>query len=88
LLYETREEISMAKTKEETAAMESTTPDIHLPPPSFWPIVLAAGMTLMAIGIIFTVIVAAVGLVVMMAAIIGWTAENREITRHEEHHHE
>jgi hypothetical protein len=26
---------------------------IHLPPPSFWPIVLAAGITLIFVGLIF-----------------------------------
>ena len=78
----------MATKKAETAPMESKAPHIHLPPPSFWPIVLAAGMTLMAIGLIFTVIITAVGVVVLLASIIGWTAENRALEGHEEHHHE
>lgn len=60
---------------------------IHLPPPSYWPIALALGVVLIAIGIIFTVIISAIGVVVMLAAIVGWTQENREIalkeTRHE-----
>jgi len=78
----------MAKKNEATTGMEKSAPAIHLPPPSYWPIVLAAGMTVMAIGIIFSPIVAGVGVVILIAAIIGWTAENRKIESHEEHHHE
>jgi cytochrome c oxidase subunit 1 len=50
---------------------------IHLPAPSFWPIVLALGVALIAIGVIYTLIISAVGVLVLLAAIVGWTLENR-----------
>jgi len=61
-------------------------PEIHLPAPSFWPIVLAFGMALIAIGVVSTVIVSIVGGVVLLVAIAGWTLENRAAGQ--EAHHE
>ncbi len=52
-------------------------PEVHLPSPSFWPIVLAFGLALIAAGVVTTVIVSGVGIVVMLVAIAGWTMENR-----------
>ncbi len=57
-------------------------PDIHLPAPSFWPIVLAGGLVLIAIGIVSTIIVSLAGILVLLAAIGGWAMENREAGPH------
>ena len=67
-------------------APEAVHEAIHLPPPSYWPIFLALGIVLIAIGIIFTVIISAIGIVIMLAAIVGWTQENRDIALQEGHH--
>lgn len=64
----------------------SEQPDIHLPSPSFWPIILAFGMALIAIGVVSTIIVSIVGVVVLLVAIAGWTLENRAAGK--EAHHE
>jgi cytochrome c oxidase subunit 1 len=61
-------------------------PEIHLPSPSFWPIVLAFGMALIAVGVVSTIIVSIVGVVVLLVAIAGWTLENRAVGQ--EQHHE
>lgn len=61
---------------------------IHLPPPSYWPIVLAFGLTLIAIGIIFGMVISLLGVIVLLVAIGGWTQENRSIAAAEEMHHE
>lgn len=52
-------------------------PEIHLPAPSYWPIVLAFGLTLIAAGVVSTIIVSIVGVIVLLVAIAGWTLENR-----------
>ena len=39
-------------------------PDIHLPAPSYWPIVLAFGMTLISSGVIWGLFVSIVGVIV------------------------
>jgi cytochrome c oxidase subunit 1 len=67
---------------------EPDNPSIHLPPPSFWPIVLAAGVLLMAVGVVSTSIISAIGVVVVLAAIVGWTWENRGLEMDEGAHHE
>lgn len=61
-----------------------TKPEIHLPPPSAWPLVLAIGLLLIADGAIFNPIVAIVGVVVLLTAIGGWAMENRSQGAHHE----
>lgn len=60
-------------------------PEVHLPSPSFWPIVLAFGLALIAAGVVTTVIVSGVGIVVMLVAIAGWTMENRGAEQGKDH---
>jgi cytochrome c oxidase subunit 1 len=60
-------------------------PEIHLPAPSFWPIILAFGFSLIAIGVVSTIFVSVVGVVVLLVALTGWTLENRAAAQ-EEHH--
>ena len=52
-------------------------PESHLPASSYWPIVLAFGMALIAAGVVSTIIVSIVGIIVVLVAIAGWTLENR-----------
>ena len=65
--------------------MEEQQPDIHMPSPSFWPIVLAFGMALIATGVVSTFIVSIVGVVVLLIAIAGWSMENRNVGKGEQH---
>jgi cytochrome c oxidase subunit 1 len=52
---------------------------VHLPNPSFWPLVLAFALTLLAVGIIFGPqtgwLIAPVGVVAMFLGILGWLAQ-------------
>ena len=61
-------------------------PEIHLPPPSYWPIALAFGITLIGVGVVSNIIVSIVGVIVMIMCIAGWTMENRRLNQ--EGHHE
>lgn len=61
-------------------------PEIHMPSPSYWPITLAFGMALIAVGVVSSIIISIVGVVVMLVAIAGWTMENR--AEGQEDHHE
>ncbi len=49
--------------------------DPHLPNPSYWPIVLAFGMPVVAFGLIFNLGLAIVGGVIIFGAIYGWALE-------------
>jgi cytochrome c oxidase subunit 1 len=59
-------------------------PDFHMPSPSFWPIVLAGGLVLIAIGTVSNFIASIAGILVLLASIAGWAMENRaEESSHE-----
>ena len=49
--------------------------DVHLPSPSYWPIVMAFGMPFVAWGLIFNLWFAVFGGICMVAAIYGWVME-------------
>ena len=51
--------------------------DLNTPVYSFWPLFLAIGMILIAVGIVSVVGISVLGLLLMLASIIGWTWENR-----------
>ena len=55
-------------------------PEIHLPSPSFWPIVLAFGMALIAVGVVSTIIVSIVGVVVLLVAIEERARQDAKVT--------
>jgi cytochrome c oxidase subunit 1 len=59
---------------------------IHLPPPSFWPIVLAGGLVLIAIGVVSSFTTSIVGIIVLLIAIGGWAMENRAEEEELRHH--
>ncbi len=50
---------------------------VHMPPSSYWPIVLAVGMAMALIGVITKYEVVAVGLLVSVVALIGWIRDAR-----------
>jgi cytochrome c oxidase subunit I len=52
-------------------------PDIHIPPPSFWPILLAGGLVLIAIGVVSSFFVSILGIIFLLIAVGGWAMENR-----------
>lgn len=54
-----------------------TLPPPHLPPPTYWPVVLALGVTFIAWGIVTTVTISAIGLVLFAIALRGWIGEWR-----------
>ncbi len=52
-------------------------PDIHISPPSFWPIILAGGLVLIAIGVVSSFTASILGIIVLLITIGGWAMENR-----------
>jgi cytochrome c oxidase subunit 1 len=50
-------------------------PHIHLPAPSYWPIVLAFGLPVMAYGVIYTTWLIVLGAAIVVAALFGWALE-------------
>ncbi len=65
------------KTAEELLATEESNADehIHLPSPSYWPIVLAFGLPIIAYGVIFNLLLSVVGAAVLLLGAFGWALE-------------
>jgi cytochrome c oxidase subunit 1 len=60
----------------------------HLPAQSYWPIVLAFGMPIVAYGLIFNLALALVGGVMILTAIYGWSLEPAFEGGHGNGHHD
>jgi hypothetical protein len=54
---------------------------IHLPPPTIYPVTVAAGVALAGFGLVTIMAISIVGLLVMFYGIFGWIQE----LRHEQH---
>ena len=65
------------KTAEEVHAELNAHPDehMHLPSPSYWPIVLAFSLPVIAYGVIFNRTLSIVGTVILLLAAFGWVLE-------------
>jgi cytochrome c oxidase subunit I len=59
----------------EDVAQKGDATNVHLPAPSYWPIVLAAGLPLIGYGLIFNLGFAAVGGAIVLLAAYGWGLE-------------
>jgi cytochrome c oxidase subunit 1 len=73
---ETGKLVKVATAEEVLAEFEAhPDPHMHMPGPSYWPIVVAFGFPLMGLGIIYNHIISVVGALVVLAGIYGWTQE-------------
>jgi hypothetical protein len=50
---------------------------IHLPGPSYLPVVVAVGITLAVVGVVLFPVVAVIGLVITVIAVVRWIRETR-----------
>ena len=80
----------MAETSAQQQAVEKNETtikpeDIHLPPNSFWPIILALGFSLIAFGLAINVALVIVGAVIALVATIGWVIEPVHVEGEEGH---
>lgn len=48
---------------------------IHMPAPSYWPLLLAFGIAVIAIGVVLNFLLAPLGVIIMLAGLIGWLRE-------------
>ncbi len=70
-------EFVQVATAEELMAEQEANADapIHLPSPSYWPILLAFGLPVMAYGVIYNFILIAVGAAIVLLSMFGWSLE-------------
>jgi len=66
-------------TDHEEIAQEAPPPgeEIHLPGPTFIPMIMAAGITLGVIGITINFIISIVGIVIFLITAVRWIRETR-----------
>ncbi len=48
---------------------------IHLPQPSYWPLILSIGILILAYGLIYSIAVAAIGALIGMISVYAWSFE-------------
>jgi hypothetical protein len=70
----------------ETTQATITPEDIHLPPNSFWPIILAFGFSMIAFGLATNLALVIIGAVVTLVSTIGWVIEPVHLEGEEEGH--
>jgi Cytochrome c oxidase subunit IV len=49
----------------------------HLPSPSMWPFTIGAAVTLLAFGVVTSLLLSALGLVLLAFGLVGWIRELR-----------
>jgi cytochrome c oxidase subunit 1 len=71
------ETMTPIKTAEEILAEEEANADahIHLPSPSYWPLVLSVGIGVLGLGVIYGVPTMIIGGSIVLVAIFGWVLE-------------
>ena len=50
---------------------------IHLPPPSFWPVTMAIGLTLILTGLIINLVMTIVGAIIGIGSLVLWIRDAR-----------
>lgn len=73
-MFEGREDQTMANNVA-GGAVSHDAAEIHMPAPSYWPIVVAAGITVVAVGFLIHPIVVVAGVLIVIASIIAWGME-------------
>jgi hypothetical protein len=52
--------------------------EVHLPEPSYLPVVLALGITIAVVGVVLSLVLAALGLILTVVVIVLWIRQTRE----------
>ena len=58
-------------------ALPPPTEQIHLPDPSYVPVVVAFGLTIAIVGVVFTWVMVAIGLIITLIALVRWIGQTR-----------
>jgi cytochrome c oxidase subunit 1 len=77
--------VRIAETTDVTQRGDRT--DVHLPSPSYWPLVISVGLPIIGYGLIFNMAWTIVGALVTVAGIYGWALEPADDDENPPHHH-
>ena len=70
-------------------AHDGSAKGVHLPSPSYWPVVVALGLPFVAYGLIFNLWITGVGALLLLGGLYGWVFEppdDPEGHAHDDHH--
>src|SRR5215204_573248 len=72
-----RHDLRQVATAEEILAEQEANADhhIHMPSPSYWPLVVAFALPIIGVGIVFEKVIAVVGAVILVLGLYGWALE-------------
>jgi Flp pilus assembly protein TadB len=51
---------------------------VHLPEPSYLPVVVALGTTIAVVGVVLHVAIVALGVIILLVAVVRWIRQTRE----------
>ena len=59
-------------------SLEPPSEQIHLPDPSYLPALVALGLTISIVGVVFSWVIVAIGLIIFLVALFRWIRQTRE----------
>ncbi|MFL5780408.1 MAG: hypothetical protein ACJ760_03765 [Thermoleophilaceae bacterium] len=62
----------------EGGSLPPPTEEVHLPEPSYLPVLVALGITLALVGVVLTWFLTGLGLVIFLVAAVRWIRQTRE----------
>jgi cytochrome c oxidase subunit 1 len=77
--------IRIAATEDVTQKGDRT--DVHMPSPSYWPLVVSVGLPLVGYGLIFNLAWCVPGVILVLAGIYGWALEPADDDENPPHAH-
>ena len=73
---------------EHHVAQDGSATDVHLPSPSYYPIVLALGLPIIAYGLIYSLWLCIPGAALLVYGMVGWIFENPDDPNAAHDHHD
>jgi Flp pilus assembly protein TadB len=68
----------MAQELEHDPTLAAPTEAIHLPEPSYLPFALALGIMITLVGVLTSIVVVAIGLVIVVSVLVRWVRSARD----------
>ena len=66
-----------SETETQTQTLPEATEQVHMPEPSYLPVVVALGITLMLVGVVLTWIITIIGAVPFAIGVVLWVRDTR-----------
>jgi hypothetical protein len=73
--------VAAAETTESSERLPQPTEEVHLPDPSYLPVLLALGVTITLVGVVLTWVMAGIGLLLTVVVVARWIGSARREMR-------